>query len=190
MLVGEPSKHAHTIDDPDLFSSSCIQRIIFVLIVVNRWTRLFHSPVQQLTRWNVELYQQYQQSISMIDNGKKRQCCLSFTFSFCIPNWPKDYRSFFFLFFYAVVQTCKQREQVHLDDINIEYFFTLIVPRNQRAYIIEYFCSSSLSFLLSRNDIIEVSETNRNESNYKLLRVRVEKNVKIYLSTRRIHTKE
>jgi hypothetical protein len=57
VLVGEPSKHAHTIDDPHLlrlfFPLLLPQRIVLVLIVVNRRTRLSLSPVYQLTRWNV-----------------------------------------------------------------------------------------------------------------------------------------
>jgi hypothetical protein len=54
VLVGEPSKHAHTIDDPHLFFPLLLpQRIVLVLIVVNRRTRLSLSPVYQLTRWNV-----------------------------------------------------------------------------------------------------------------------------------------
>ena len=45
VFVGEPSKHAHTIDDPHLllrifFSLLLPQRIVLVLIVVNRRTRL------------------------------------------------------------------------------------------------------------------------------------------------------
>ncbi len=59
------------------------QRLVLVLIVVNRRTRLSLSlsPVYQLTRWNVQQHQQYQQSTSMIDNGKKS---LSLTFTLLI----------------------------------------------------------------------------------------------------------
>ncbi len=64
------------------FSSLLLpQRRILVLIVVNRRTRLSLACLSVDQMECVEQHQQYQQSASMIDNGKK---CLSLTFAFLI----------------------------------------------------------------------------------------------------------
>ena len=125
-LLGEPSQHAHTIDEPDLRSSLLLAReLVLVLIVVNRWARLSLFLVRLSVSWRYgmstnisNLTRAHRWSIM----GKSRLSLTCSPPNCSVPCWSFPSRR----------STDKQKQVHYSSPVNIEYFFTLIVRAKKK----------------------------------------------------------